>query len=152
MAKAAASDKKGANTEREQKEGTISSSQGVRDFPIEKTKQKQTKNEDINDVYENISSNEPIHFNTNKEAISKPAVGKRKFNAKMTIDDNGRDFINHQYNTDIDTFTIEEKWEFVNKENEKLVVKVNQLVEGLKAVMNKMKSKKDSKPPQVFMK
>lgn len=45
------------------------SSQGVRDYPIE-SKKKQSKNEDIDDVYDHVSSKDPPHFDTNKETVS----------------------------------------------------------------------------------
>ena len=134
---------------KERNEVALASSQGVRDFPTDKTTLKPNQNEDIDDVYEYVSSNEPIHFNTNKEAISKPVVHKRRnYNAKIVIDLDkdpfeldGRDFISHQYNVDIGTYTIEEKISFVNSENQKLMIKVDQLAEGLKTVISKMNLK-----------
>lgn len=57
------------------------------------------------------------------------------------FDYEARDFIDYQYNVDLETFTPEEKVKFVDKENLKMLEKVNQLSEALKTVLEKIKSK-----------
>lgn len=73
---------------------------------------------------------------------------KRIVNKVRTLDLNmdpfdyeARDFIDYQYNVDLDTFTPEEKVKFVDKENLKMLEKVNQLSEALNTVLEKIKSK-----------
>lgn len=53
-----------------------SSSQGVRDYPIDH-KKKLSKNEDIDDVYDD-PSNYPPQFDADKEAVSKPPIIKKR--------------------------------------------------------------------------
>ena len=150
MSKGATINKKITDTEIKQNNISKVSSQGVRDYPID-NKTKQVKNEDLDDVYEHVSSNTPILFDTNKEAVSNPPIMRRKKrfanrNRSLDLDMDpfdyeGRDFIYHQYNTDIDTFTPEEKIQFVENENVKMLEKVNQLSEALKSVLDKIKTK-----------
>jgi hypothetical protein len=137
------------------------SSQGVREFPVDH-KQKLMKNEDIDDVYDHPISREGPHFDTNKETVSKPATKtkrKRRIANKNHSMDFGadvfslpsRDYVQHQYNTDLNDMHDDEKIDFIEKENKKLMDKVYALSEGLKGVLQKMKEKKESKPPQVFI-
>jgi hypothetical protein len=136
------------------------SSQGVRDYPIDKKKQSQ--NEDLGDVYEQFSTKEAPHFDTNKEVVSNPAAKTKKKrriankNHSMDFvadpfDLPGKDFIHHQYNTDLREMTAEARINFVEEENAKILNKVNSLSEALQAVVGKMKQKQESKPPQIFM-
>lgn len=61
-----------------------------------------------------------------------------------------RDYIYHQYNVDMNTMNTDDKFMFMDSENEKLTQKVEALAQGLSALIEKMQSKKESKPPQVF--
>lgn len=139
-----------------------SSAHGVRDFPMS-PKTKNNKNEDIDDVYDHVSTKKPADFSTNKETVSvsgtKTKKKKRILNKNHSMDFitdpyqlPSKQFIYHHYNTDLDEMTPEDQMEFVNKENEKLLEKVTALGLGLKSFLQKAKEKQDSKPPQVFMK
>ena len=61
------------------------SSQGVRDF---KVKGGVAMNDDIGDVYKQQPINEPPHFDTNKQNVSKPLTTRKKklTHTKQSVD------------------------------------------------------------------
>ena len=62
---------------------------------------------------------------------------------------NGEDFISQNYNVDLANMDDEEKMDFLDRENENLQSKVLDLSSSLKIVLDKVKDKTVSKPPQV---
>lgn len=155
-----------------------SSSQGVRDYPIDHNK-KLSKNEDIDDVYDDPSNNPP-QFDANKETVSKPPITKKRriANKNHSVDAGSdpnvgatRDVVlrsrkfsysnqlklekkyNHVslFSIDLGNLAPEEQLDFMETENEKVREKVYQLAEALSVVVDKMKLKTENKPKQVFI-
>lgn len=64
---------------------------------------------------------------------------------------NNETYIAQNYNVDMRQMDDEEKIDFLDKENEKLLSKVLDLTFGLKAVLHKVKEKTQTKPAQTLM-